>query len=301
MVSVQTPIFHYSGLPVCGLQAHFRFGFFVAAALAPDALLAGASFFAGFAAGLLLPANAPALLPFALGSLADRFRPNLDPAVPFSTLFDERPPLLSAVFFAVAEDDGLALAFLATEVAAFFKFVDAVVAFAGAALFFSTSVLDFFRGDFELDRPALAFGAAFSFFAGAIAVFADLGGETEVLARAIDDAAAVFLAFAAPADDFLDSSLALEALRLLLAVAFLSASFLSAVFLAGYLGGETLLPPFLEEDTAGVVTGFATVLAELLALARDFELERGTTEADLLAFTSLTAALRAAFWSRLRI
>ena len=49
-----------------GLQAHFRFGFFVAAALAPDALLAGASLVAGFTAGRLLPANAPLLL-FSLG------------------------------------------------------------------------------------------------------------------------------------------------------------------------------------------------------------------------------------------
>jgi len=281
---------------VCGLQAHFRFGFFVAAALAPDALLAGTSLVAGFAAGLLLPANAPALLPFDFGSLADRFRPSLDPVVPFSTLFDERPPLLSAVFFAVAEDDGLALAFLATEVAAFFRFEDAAAALeGGAALFFSTSVLDFFRGDLELDRPALAFGAAFSFFAGAIAAFADLGGETEVLARATVDATEVFLAFGAPVDDFLDCSLALEALRLLMTAAFLSAGFLSADFLAGYLGGEVLLPPFLEEDTAGVATCFATGLAELLALARDLLLERGTTEADLLAFASLTFALRAAF------
>ena len=54
------------GTSAAHLQAHFRFGFFVAAALAPDALLAGASLVAGFSAGLLLPANVPLLL-FSLG------------------------------------------------------------------------------------------------------------------------------------------------------------------------------------------------------------------------------------------
>ena len=149
----------------------------------------------------------------------------MDPAVPFSTLFDELP-LLSVVFFAFA-----------TEVVAFFKAAGAG-AFAGAAftgaaftgaafsgaaftgaafagavltgatltgaalffstsvfpflggetLFFSTTVLDFLGGDLELDRPAEALGAGLDFLAAAGA-FADLGGETDVFDRATVGAA----------------------------------------------------------------------------------------------------------------
>jgi len=203
-----------------GLRAHFRFGFFVAAALVPDALLAGASLVAGFAASRLLPANAP-LLPFALllGSVvAERFRPSLDAAAPLaSTLLPrccsaaEERLLLSV--------DIIAFPFprsrFSTEVAAFFKlaWVDALVG--AAAPFFasvSVAVLLFFRGDFELDLPAAALvgAAAFGFSAAAGDVLAEeevLGGETEVLlfATFVLDTAA-FLA--AETDCFFASSFA---------------------------------------------------------------------------------------------
>ena len=185
-----------------GLQTHYRFGFFVAAALVPDALVAGISLVAGFTASRLLPANAP-LLPFDLGTVAERFRPSLDPAVPFSTLFDERP-LLSVVFFSAV----LAPLLFATEVAAFFKLAGAA-ALTGAALFLSAPVLPFFGGDLELDLPAEAFAAALDFSAGVGAALADLGGETEVLALVT----AVETAFLALETYFLDSSLALETER----------------------------------------------------------------------------------------
>jgi len=150
------------GRHALGLQAHFRFGFFVAAALVPDPLLFGASLVAGFAASRLLPANAPL---FALDFGSERFRPSLDPVVPFSTLFDERP-LLSVVFFAGAEDDLAPLLFV-IEVVAFFKLdVDALGA---PMLFFSTtvftSVLLRLGGDLEVDLLVVgaAFAAGFAF------------------------------------------------------------------------------------------------------------------------------------------
>lgn len=293
------------------MNAHFRFGFFVAAALVPDALLAGTSLVAGFAASRLLPANAP-LLPFPLGSVADRLRPSLDPAVPFSTLFDERP-LLSVVFFTAA----FAPLLFATLVAAFFKLTVAA-AFAGAALFFSTSILTFFGGDFELFLTADTLGATLGFSTGAVLV--DLGGETEVLLLVIVDAGA----FLAAGTYFLVSSLAFEAERLgffstdlafstiffstgfafstglafsttFFSTGFFSVTFLTTAFLAVCLGGETEGCFFHQDTTTAGLTAALT-----LTLARGLERERGATEADLLTLASLTSALRAALLSRLR-
>lgn len=161
--------FHYSGLGVCGLPAHFRFGFFVAA-LAPEALLAGTSLVAGFAAVRLLPARGPALETLVLGSVAERFRPGLEPEVPFSTLLEVRT-LLSVVF--LAEVEGLVLAFLATWVVAFLREADVVVLAGAGALFFSTSVLAFLSGDLELDRPDGARVGDLSFLAGAAEALED--------------------------------------------------------------------------------------------------------------------------------
>ena len=292
------------------MNAHFRFGFFVAAALAPDALLAGASLVAGFAASLLLPANAP-LLPF-LGSVADRFRPSLDPAVPFSTLFDERP-LLSVVFFAAA----FVPLIFATLVAAFFKLTGAA-AFAGAVLFFSLSVLLFLEGDFELYLNARAALSADTLDFSIEAVLAVLGGETEVLLLVTITAGVFFAA----GTYFLVSSLACDVERLgffstgfAFSTTFFSAgltgfsttffstgfafsdTFLATTaFLAGYLGGDTEDCFFVEDTT---VVGLTGALAAL-TLVRGLERERGATDADLLALTSFTSAFLAALTSRLR-
>ena len=293
------------------MNAHFRFGFFVAAALAPDALLAGASLVAGFAASLLLPANAP-LLPFDLGSVADRFRPSLDPAVPFSTLFDERP-LLSVVFFAAA----FVPLIFATLVAAFFKLTGAA-AFAGAVLFFSLSVLLFLEGDFELYLNARAALSADTLDFSIEAVLAVLGGETEVLLLVTITAGVFFAA----GTYFLVSSLACDVERLgffstgfAFSTTFFSAgltgfsttffstgfafsdTFLATTaFLAGYLGGDTEDCFFVEDTT---VVGLTGALAAL-TLVRGLERERGATDADLLALTSFTSAFLAALTSRLR-
>ena len=259
----------------------------------------------------------------------------MDPAAPFSTLFEELP-LLSVVFFAFA-----------TEVAAFFKaagagaftgaaFTGATLvgaaligaAFAGATLtgaalffstsvfaflggetlFFSTSVLDFLGGDLELDRPAGALVAGLDFWATAGAAFADLGGETDVFDLATAGAEGFLAAWETC---FLDSSLTLDSALCsffsagFFSTSFFTATFFSDTFLEGCFGGEMLLLPFLEEDTAATVATFGMTL---LNLGAALELERGCTDADLLilgalvsTLATLVSTLAAAFWSRLRI
>ena len=80
------------GTSAAHLQAHFRFGFFVAAALAPDALSCyGASLVAGLAAGRFEPANVPLFPLVALVSVAftGPLRPSFDPAAALFSLLLE--------------------------------------------------------------------------------------------------------------------------------------------------------------------------------------------------------------------
>ena len=171
-------------------QAHFRFGFFVAAALAPDALSCyGASLVAGLAAGRFVPASVPLFPLVALVSVAliGPLRPSFDPAAALFSLLLERAALLSVVVFFSA------VAFLAlppllpTEVEAFFG-LDALIvlaaeAFALLASFFggATVVFDFLGGDLDTDLPAAALALA---GAALCTVLADFGGDTLVLAFA---------------------------------------------------------------------------------------------------------------------
>ena len=139
----------------------------------------------------------------------------------------------------------------------------------GETLFFSTTVLDFLGGDLELDRPAEALGAGLDFGAAAGAL-ADLGGETDVFDRATVGAAGFLAAWETY---FLDSSLTLDSDRYsFFSADFFSTSFLSATFLAGCFGGDTLLLPFLDEDTAAAGATFGMTL---LTLGAALELERG--------------------------
>ena len=116
-------------------QAHFRFGFFVAAALAPDALSCyGASLVAGLAAGRFVPASVPLFPLVALVSVAliGPLRPSFDPAAALFSLLLERAALLSVVVFFSAVALLALLPFLPTEVEAFFGLVALIVLPAGA-------------------------------------------------------------------------------------------------------------------------------------------------------------------------
>jgi len=208
------------GRQFSALQAHFRFGFFVAAALVPDALSCGASLVADLAAGRFEPASVP-LLPLVafvvvLVSETERFRSVLPPATSLTALFERT--LLSVVF--------LAAAFLSLLLAAAAEgfLTEAEAGCALDATFLSTDGLlaCFLSGDFDEDLPAVALGfsagagvallAALvgALGAGFVAVLADLAAATGALVLGATVAGAAFLD-AAAGGAALGSSLALEA------------------------------------------------------------------------------------------